>query len=383
MREVAIIGVGQTMFGKTPELTADELGGRAAKIAIRDAGIDPRTIQVAHGSRSVDDNTNVQACLKRVGITGIEATNVENACASGSTAVHGLWRDIAYGIYDIGIVVGTEAMTTSSLAGKLIAPTTQADLQGFLGATMPSHFALIASRLMETRGATMEDLVYPSVKNHRNAVMNPFSQYREVISAEKIINSRIISDPLRLLMCCPFSDGAAAAVLCSMDMARKFTTKPVTVAASAIMSGGYDTADNDITTFPLVERLAKMVYEQAGLGPEDLDLIELHDAFSHEEILGYESLGLCARGDGIAFMRSGAVDLGGKVPINPSGGLLSLGHPLGASGVRIVCELVLHLRGEAGERQVKGAKVGLAEMVGGYVTGINPPVAGGMQVLKI
>lgn len=383
MRDVVVIGVGQTMFGKTPQFTADELGGQAARRAIQDARIDPQKIQVAYGSRCLDDNVNIQAALKRVGITKIEMTNVENACASGSTAVHNLWRDIAYGVYDIGIVVGMESMTTSSLARKLLAPTTQADLSGLMGATMPSHMALIARRLMVTRGATMEDLAYASVKNHRNAVHNPFAQYKKQLTAEEIISSKIISDPITLLMSCPISDGASAAVLCSMDVAKKLGKKTVTMAASALESGNFDTAENDITTMPMLRSLSKKVYEQAGIGPEDVNVVELHDAFSPEEVIHYEMLGLCAPGEGVTFMRSGATDLGGKVPVNPSGGLLSLGHPLGASGVRVVCEIVLQLRGEADKRQVAHAKVGLAEMVGGYVTGINPPVAGGIQILKV
>jgi benzoylsuccinyl-CoA thiolase BbsB subunit len=381
MRDVVVLGVGQSVFGKQPNFVADELGAQAAIRAIEDAGIDPRDIQVAYGSRAYDANTTAQLILERTGITRIEMNNVENACASGSTAVHLLWRDIAYGIYDIGIAVGVETMTTSSLAGKLIAPGKK-DLNGLLGASMPSHFALIGRRLMETRGATMEDLAYPSVKNHRNACMNPAAQYQKRLTTEEIVNSRMVSDPLTLLQCCPFTDGAAAVVLCSEAVAKRHTTKLVKIASSVIMSGDYETADQDITKFEMVERLAKAAYEKAGIGPEDLDLIELHDAFSPEEICTYESLGICAPGDAISFMRSGATDIGGKIPVNPSGGLLSLGHPLGASGVRVVCEITLHLRGEAGERQIPHAKMGMAEMVGGYITGIIPPVAGGIQILK-
>jgi benzoylsuccinyl-CoA thiolase BbsB subunit len=382
MREVVILGVGQTMFGKLPDFTADELGAQAAKKAIEDAGIDPRGIQVAYSARAVDAQVNAQSILKRIGITRIEMHNVENACASGSTAVHLLWKDIAYGIYDMGIAVGVETMTTSSLAGRLIPPPGKDDLNGLVGETMPSSFALIGRRLMETRGATREDLAYPSVKNHRNACMNPAAQYKKPFTAEEIINSKMVCDPLTLFQCCPFTDGSAAVVLCSEAVAKRHTTKLIKIASSVIVSGDYETADEEITRFITVERLSNAAYEKAGIGPKDLDLIELHDAFSPEEICAYEALGICGPGEGISFMRSGATEIGGKIPVNPSGGLLSLGHPLGASGTRVVCEVTLHLRGQAGERQIRDAKVGMAEMVGGYIGGMTNPVAGGIQILK-
>jgi len=382
MRDVVVLGVGQTMFGKLPNSTVDELGSQAAKKAIEDAGIDPRGIQIAYSARAVDAQVNAQSILKRIGITRIEMHNVENACASGSTAVHLLWKDIAYGIYDMGIVIGVETMTTSSLAGRLIPPSGKDDLNRLVGETMPSSFALIGRRLMETRGATREDLAYPSVKNHRNACMNPVAQYKKPFTVEEIINSKMVCDPLTLFQCCPFTDGSAAVVLCSEAVAKRHTTKLIKIASSVIMSGDYETADEEITRFSTVERLSNAAYEKAGIGPKDLDLIELHDAFSPEEICAYEALGICNPGDGISFMRSGATEIGGKIPVNPSGGLLSLGHPLGASGTRVVCEVTLHLRGEAGERQIRGAKVGMAEMVGGYIAGMTNPVAGGIQILK-
>jgi benzoylsuccinyl-CoA thiolase BbsB subunit len=382
MRDVVVLGVGQTMFGKMPDSTVDELGSQAAKKAIDDAGIDPRSIQVAYSARAVDAQVNAQSILRKIGITRIEMYNVENACASGSTAVHLLWKDIAYGVCDIGIALGVETMTTSSLAGRLIPPAGKDDINRLVGETMPSSFALIGRRLMETRGATMEDLAYPSFKNHRNACMNPAAQYKKPFTIEEIINSKMICDPLTLFQCCPFTDGSAAVILCSEAVAKRYTTKPIKIASSVIMSGDYEIADKEITSFSTVGRLSSAAYEKAGIGPKDLDLIELHDAFSPEEICAYEALGLCNVGDGISFMRSGATEIGGKIPVNTSGGLLSLGHPLGASGTRVVCEVTLHLRGEAGERQVRGAKVGMAEMVGGYIAGMTNPVAGGIQILK-
>lgn len=375
MRDVFVLGIGQTVFGKFPQLTPIQLGIQAAKVVIEDAGIDPRIIEVAYGGRSYDDTQTAENILSYVGITNIPMYNTENACTTGATVVNQLWKDIAYGIHDIGIAVTCESMTTSSKAGKLVGAA-EGDLNGTLGLTMPAYFALIAYRLMEERGVTLEDLAYPSVKNHRNACMNPYAMYRKALTTEEVMNSKMISDPLRTLHCCPVTDGAAAIILCTGDMAKRYTTKLVKMAYSIVLSAPYENWDYNLIDNPLIKDLAKRTYEAAGIGPEDLDLIELHDAFAPEEISAVSCLGLCKTGEEISYMRSGASEIGGKCPVNPSGGLLSLGHPLGASGARVVCEITQHLRGTAGERQVKGAKVGMAEMIGGYLTGLGPSIAG-------
>jgi len=187
-----------------------------------------------------------------------------------------------------------------------------------------------------------------------------------------------VADPITLLQCCPNTDGAAAVVLCSGEALRGFGGNghhPVKIVASALLSGDYFRKKDDLTSMQMGAKAARLAYEQAGLGPEDLDVVEVHDAFASEEILHYEDLGLCARGDGVQLLRSGATSPGGRLPVNPSGGLLSLGHPLSASGVRNVCEIVLQLRGEAGERQVSGARIGLAQMIGGAATGLESGAA--------
>jgi benzoylsuccinyl-CoA thiolase BbsB subunit len=382
MRDVYILGVGQSMFGKQPNFMAPELGAIAATAAIEDAGIDPRIIEVAYGSRVVDASQTIEDILKRVGIANLEMHNAENACASGGTALHLLWKDIAAGFYDIGIVVGAEAMTTSSIAGGLV-PTARGDLNGAMGITMPALAALNARRLMETRGLTLEDLAYASVKNHRNACFNPYAHYKVELTVEDVINSKMISDPITRLMCCPQSDGAAAAILCTRNIAAKYTTKPVKVSASVVLSAPYETWDEELTEATLIGLLSDKTYEKAGVGPDDIDVVELHDAFSPEELYAYECMSLCGKGETMSFIRSGAAEIDGKCPVNPSGGLQSLGHPLGASGVRIICELTLQLRGQADKRQVKNAKVGLAQMVGGYLTNISSPVVGSMHILTI
>jgi benzoylsuccinyl-CoA thiolase BbsB subunit len=382
MREVAVIGVGQSMFGKFPHKNAAELGGEAVKEALNDCGIFPKDIQVAYAARSYDTNCTAQAVLKEVGISSLEMVNVENACAGGSTAFRGVWKEIASGHYDIGIAIGVESMTTSPIAGKLIPPEKD-DLEGLLGLTMPAMFGMIARRQMEGHDATVEDFAMVSVKNHLHGLLNPRAQYRKEFTVEEVLNSRMISDPITQLMCCPTTDGAAAAIMCSLDVAKKYTTKPVRVLASTLLTGDYKYFQKDICASIVGSKTAKMAYEMAGCEPKDIDLVEMHDAFANEEVLRYEDLMLCDPGRGIELLRSGATKIGGRIPVNPSGGLLSLGHPLSASGVRTICEIVLHLRGEAGSRQTPYAKVGLAHMLGGLVTGLEHGVTASIHILAI
>jgi len=370
MRQVAVIGVGQTKFGKFPNRSAIDMGREAAQAALKDASVNPKLIQVAYASRLIDSGVIAQHILKGVGIAGIEMVNVQNDCAGGATAFRNVWKDISNGLYDYGIAIGVESMTTMSIAGKMLAPLSD-DLEGQLGMTMPAVFALLANRQMELFGTTLEDFAAISVKNHHNACMNPFAHYQKEFSIEDVLKSRMICEPITVLECCPQTDGAAAVVLCSSEMARRHTTRPVTVVGSALLSGEYKYKQRDIAISDLGSKTARAAYEMAGVGPEDVDLVELHDAFAPEEIMRYEDLALCKPGEGTALLRSGATQIGGRVPVNPSGGLLGLGHPLSASGVRTIVEIVLHLRDQAGQRQTPDAKVGLAHMLGGSVTDLE------------
>jgi len=375
VREVAVIGVGQSTFGRFPQKTVVELGREAVVAALKDAGISPKDIQVSYTSKIYHTMVTGQSILKEVGIRGIEMINVENACAGGATSFRGVWKDIANGQYDIGIAIGVESMTTSPIAGKLIPPT-EDDLEGQLGLTMPGIFAILARRQMEEYGTPLEDFAMVSVKNHHHGCLNPFAQYRKEFTVEEILNSRMICDPITLLQCCPNTDGSAAAILCSMKVAKKYTTKPIKVIGSALLSGTFRHLQQDMTISPLGSETAKKAYEMAGVGPEDIDVVELHDAFANEEMLRYEELGLCKQGEGTRLIREKATWVGGRVPVNPSGGLLALGHPLSASGVRNIAEIVWHLRGQAGERQTPNAKVGLAHMLGGSVAGLEAGACG-------
>lgn len=370
MRRVAVIGVGQSKFGKFPERTAANLGREAVLAAIKDAGISPREIKVAYASRLYDAFVTSESILQEVGITDIEMINVENACSGGATAFREVWKEIACGNYDVGIAIGVESMTTSPIAHKLIPPPKD-DLEGQLGLTMPGLFGIIARRQMELYGCTVEDFAQISVKNHHHGCLNPVAQYRKELTIEEVLNSRLICDPITLLQCCPNTDGAAATILCSMKVAKRYTTKPIRVIGSALLSGDYKFRQKDITISPLGSKTAKLAYEMAGVGPEDIDVIELHDAFANEEMLRYEELGICKQGESLRLVRDRSTWVGGKIPVNPSGGLLALGHPLSASGVRNIAEIVLHLRGQAGERQTPNAKVGLAHMLGGVTASIE------------
>lgn len=382
MRQVAVLGVGQSIFGKLPQKTVVDLGQEAVLAALRDCGMSPKDIQVAYCSRIMDANVTAQSILKEVGISGIEIVNVENACAGGSTSFRGVWKEIAWGKYDIGIAIGVESMTTSSIAGKLIPPPKD-DLEGELGLTMPGYFALLARRQMEQYGTTLEDFAQVSVKNHHHGCLNPYAQYKKEFTVEEILNSRMICDPITLLQCCPNTDGAAAVILCSMKVAKRYTTKPIKIIGTALLSGEYRYRQKEITVSPSStgSKVARMAYEMAGVGPEDIDVVELHDAFAPEEILRYEELGLCPPGEGTRLIREKATWVGGRIPVNPSGGLLALGHPMSASGIRNVAEIVWHLRGQAGARQTPNAKIGLAHMQGGSVANLEVGVCS-VQILS-
>lgn len=380
MRDVAVIGIGSTVFGKFPERTVEELGQEAALAAIKDANISPRDIQFAHCATLYGDTVIGQRVLSRVGISGIEVVNVENACAGGATSFRDVWWKVASGLYDIGIALGVESMTTSPIAGKLIPPAKD-DIQGQLGFTMPGVAALMMRRHMHQYGSTPEQFAMVSVKNHKHGCLNPYSQFQKNLTIGEILNSRMISDPLTLLQCCANTDGAAAAVLCAADIAYRYTRKPITVAASVLKMGGYSYLWKDITYSDTTASIAREAYEIAGYGPEDMNLIELHDPFTPSEITHYEELGLCPRGEGGRLVEEGATELNGSIPVSVSGGLLSKGHPLSATGVAQIVEIVWQLRGEAGQRQVRDAKIGLAHVMGGQALGIEGG-AGSIHILK-
>ena len=368
MRDVAIIGVGMTKFGRFAEASFEDLGREAITNAIKDADIKPKEIEFGYCGNVYGGMCMGQRVLKEIGIADIEIINVDNACASGSTALRGVWYAIATGLYDIGIAVGIEKLT--HLPPATLVPPGE-DLQGEMGMVFPAYFAMIMRKYMETFGTTLEQVAKISVKNHHNGCLNPYSQFQKEVTVEEVLSSRMICDPITLLQCCPTSDGAAAAILCSSSLARRYTSHMITIAASVLRTGNFLYTQKDFSFSDLTANVAKKAYEMAHVGPEDIDLCELHDAFAINELLHYEELGFCSRGEGGILIEKGETEIDGKIPVNTSGGLLSKGHPLGATGVAQIAEIVWQLRGKAGKRQVKNPKVGLAHLVGGAVTDIE------------
>ena len=356
MRDVAVIGVAMIKFGRYPEKTVPELAAQAAILALKDAGIEMNQVELVASGNLYQSNAMVgQRILQIIGQTGVPVINVANACATGATPCREAYMSGASGAYDVTMAVGSEQMGKMGLLGAGAAGGDPAySTEGVLGSgLMPAVFGMAGVEHMRKYGTTQEQFAKVSVKNHKHSMHNPYSQYQTEVGLEEVLNARVVSWPNTLYMCCPTGDGAAAAILCSMEKARQFTSDPWTQR---------DLTMPDINT--LTRNAAKEAYEKAGIGPQDLDLIELHDCFATAELLHYENLGICGEGEAGRMVDEGATSIGGKIPVNASGGLLSKGHPLGATGVANVCEVVWHLRGEAGNRQVEGAKVGMAHVIG-------------------
>ena len=370
MRDVYIIGAGMTQFGKHPQRSLRDLGREACHQALRDAGISPGDIQAGYCGNAlgsvIQGETGVgQNVFWEIGINQIPIVNIENACASGSTALREGWMAVAGGFCDVVMVVGVEKAVMPK--GTML-DVGAAELDTKLGDVFPGYFALVAQKHMELYGTTRQQIAGVSVKNHFNGTLNPYAQFQKLFSLEDVLNSPMVADPLTLYSCCPNSDGAAAVILCSGRKARQLAALPVRIAASVLTTGTYDN-QQDITAWEVEKLAAVTAYQSAALGPEDLDMVEVHDAFTICEIIHCEDLGLCAPGDGGRLIDEGITELGGRIPVNSSGGLLSKGHPVGASGVAQVVEILWQLRGVAGKRQIANPRVGLAQIMGGSKDG--------------
>jgi acetyl-CoA acetyltransferase len=355
-------------FGRYPEKTVTELGAQAVILALQDAGIGLKDVEVMASGNLYQSNACVgQRILKEIGQTGIPVINVANACATGSTAFRDAYNSVASGQYDVALAVGSEQMGKMGLLGLGGGGSRQISPEGIAGSgLMPAVFGQAGVEHMRKYGTKAEHFAKVAVKNHKHSTANPFAQYQQEMGLEEVMNARMVAWPNTLYMCCPTGDGAAAAVLMSMDKAKQYTTKPVKVSAAVLNSDPY--TDRDMTMFDvntLTRNAAKEAYEKAGIDPKkDLDVVELHDCFATAELLHYENLGLCDDGEAGRMIDEGQVTHGGQVVVAPSGGLLSKGHPLGATGVANIVEITWHLRGEAGDRQVPDAKVGLAHVIG-------------------
>jgi acetyl-CoA acyltransferase len=396
MRDVVVAGIGMTRFGKFLDRGVRSLAEEAVRSALEDAGAEPAGVQTAFFSNAVgglitgQEMIPGQAALRHTGVLGVPVFNVENACASASSAFHLAWMTVASGMNDVALAVGAEKLTHPDKTVSFRAIGTAVDLEQLHELTAGTEngegggasqdgeqekrsffmdvYATMAREYMRSSGATVEDFAEVSVKNHLHGTLNPYAQYRDAVTRQDVLASREIAGPLTLLMCSPIGDGAAAAVLCSRQAARRLGVRdPVAVRASVVVSG----RDREPGEETAVERAAERAYEAAGVAPADLDVVEVHDAAAPAELMVYEELGLCGRGEGPKLLASGATRLGGRQPVNPSGGLLSKGHPIGATGIGQIVEVVWQLRGQAGDRQVDGARVGLTENGGGFL-GTDP-----------
>ncbi|MBI1815791.1 MAG: thiolase family protein [Deltaproteobacteria bacterium] len=366
MRNVYVLGVGMIKFGRYPDKDVPELAAQAALLALKDAGMTMKDIQLLASGNLLQAGAMVgQRLLQQIGQTGIPVINVANACATGSTAFREAYFAVGSGEYEVAMAVGSEQMGKAGLLGGGGA-SREGSVEGILGSgLMPAVFGQAGVEHMRKHGTKMEHFAKISVKNHKHSTKNPLSQYQNEMDLDAVMKARMIAYPNTLYMCCPTGDGAAAAIVVSEAVMKKYAKKPVKVGCSVLTSDPW--SDRDLTlpdVSTLTRTAAKQAYERAGVGPEDLDLVELHDCFATAELLHYENLGLCKEGEAGRGVDEGWFAHGGKSPVNVSGGLLSKGHPLGATGVANIYEVVMHLRGEAGARQVEGAKVGLAHVIG-------------------
>jgi acetyl-CoA acetyltransferase len=364
--DVYILGTDMIKFGRFPEQSVPQLGAKAALMALDDAGLTIKDMEALYCGNLMQADAMVgQRILHEIGQTGIPVVNCANACATGATAFREGWMAIKAGIYDLVLAVGVEQMGKGLLGG----PGGRGGIpkEGLLGSgTMPAVFAEAGMEHARKYGTTFEQFAKVSVKNHHHSTLNPKAMYQLETPLDVVMKAEMISYPNTKLMCSVNVDGSAAAVLASEKMAKKLGMKrAVKVRASVLTSDPWQERDLVMPDVNTCTRMAaKKAYEMAGVGPEDINLVELHDCFATAEILHYENLGLCKDGEAGKMIDEGATALGGKIPVNVSGGLLSKGHPLGATGIANIYEVTTHLRGEADKRQVKNARLGLTHVIG-------------------
>ena len=383
MRDVYISGAGMTNFGKFPQRGLRSLAAEAVSAALADAAIGPDSVGMVFFANAVgglisgQEMIRGQVALQDTGLSGLPLINVENACASGASAVHLAWMTVASGQADVAVAIGAEKLAhpmkerTFAAIGTAVdvddppaaaAASLGGDAQPAKRSPFMDIYAATAEEYAERTDCRLEDFAQVAVKNHGHGVLNPRAQYGSLLSVEDVLASRAIAGPLTLLMCSPIGDGAAALVVTSAD-AVPSGQPTVRILASSIITGAPSQGQTPVTL------AAGHAYELAGIGPDDVDVVEVHDATAPAELVIYEELGFADQGQGAALIRSGATALGGTIPVNPSGGLLSRGHPIGASGCAQLVELTDQLRNRAGRRQVDGAQIGLAQNAGGYLFG--------------
>lgn len=373
MRPVAVIGAGKTPFGAFPDRDLRGLAVEAGQKCLRNANATPAQIESFYlgnfsGPAFVGQNHLAPYVSTALGIQDVPATRIEAACASSGSAFYHAWTEVAAGVHDVVMVVGVEKMTSQSTArtSEILAEAGDCSGEMRAGNTFASLFAMIARRHMHEFGTKKEHLASIAVKNHANGALNPDAHMRKNVTLEQAMKGKPIADPLNIYDCSLISDGAAAVILAPLERAREFTDKPVRVLGIA-QASDFVALDQkaDITTFPAVRRAGEKAYAMAGVGPNEIEFAELHDCFTIAEIIAMEDLGFCKRGAGGPYAFEGCTLRTGPRPVNTTGGLKAKGHPVGATGVSQICDLVKQIRGEAGELQIPRRSVGLAENLGG------------------
>ncbi len=394
MRQVAVIGAGMTRFGKHLDRSLKDLAREAVEAALHAAGVEKEAIEAATVGNAVAGLITGQECirgqvvLRELGIGGIPVINTENACASSSTAFHLAWLYVASGLYDTVLAVGLEKLfhpdkrrTFEAIASGLDVELAEAFARQMSGeqssgagearSVFMDYYANLARQHMVRYGTTREQYARIAAKNHTHGSLNPHAQYQTPCTVEEVLSAPLIAEPLTRMMCSPIGDGAAAVLVTTTEKARQQTTRPVFVRASIVGSS----EDHHPDAPGVMTKVAQKAYAMAGIGPQDLQVVEVHDATAPAELLAYEELGLCHAGEGGKLIDERTTMLSGRTPVNPSGGLLAKGHPVGATGVAQIAEIFWQLRGEAGKRQVANARVGLTENGGGVIRGENAAVA--------
>jgi len=382
MQDVFIAGAYLTPFGKFHDKTLRMLAADAADGVLKDAGCEGDDIDIvffgnaAEGLLTGQESIRGEVALDGTGLEGKPLINCENACATGSTAAHLAIMAVQSGTADVALALGAEKLTNPDRARtfsvfksgwdveRFGAPDDTSDQSAFM-----SVYAGLTRDYMARSGATVEDFAAISVKSHANGALNPNAQYRDPLTIDEVLASRVIDDPLRMLMCSPIGDGASAVIVASPRGLERLDANPVRVLGAALRSGSREETESPVVI------AAKAAYEQAGIGPHDVDVIEVHDAAAPAELMASEEIGIAEPGQGPELLHAGVTSLRGRHPINPGGWLLSRGHPIGATGCAQLTELVDQLRGRCGERQVQGARIGLAENGGGWLGGKGPAVA--------
>lgn len=375
MRDAYIIGAHASVTGRLSD-DFDFLGAGVVKAAIEDAGIKASEVERAYVGNAMNGNAIGQAVFNVLGMCGenLPITNVEGFCSSGGLAVHHAVEDIRYGKHEIAIGLGVENLTLHRQTGTSFTPNLT-NIEGMHAMPMPGKYASRARVYIHETDCTVQDLADVVVRVRRNASNNPRAWMRKPVTAEEVLGARPIADPLTLFMCCGITDGAGAVVVASEDVVKRLGIKdPVKVSGSIALSGSFDCGHVDSTGDDITELGAAKLYEQAGIGPEDVDVCEVHDAFAICELLYYEALGFCKKGEGFLYSREGKSDHGGECVFSARGGLLANGHPVGGTGALQVAEVYYQLKNRCGAYQVENAKVGMTHVTGGGIYGMEHAV---------